>query len=151
MNTNEMQLQYLPSEIFFRIFSFLPTKHLVLHVARVCVLWNSFSLDDYLWKYNCLARWRHLKEKLEEPVTSDFSWLSYFKSKLDKKNLSFLILGAEGGGSKNERLLDVKNKITAEGIEKVDVMNVRTEIPTLENLRSYDAVMFFFLITDSSK
>lgn len=138
-----MQLQDLPSEIFFRIFAYLPATDLILLVSRVCISWKSFSNDGYLWKENCLARWGYLKEKLEVQITPNFSWFSYYKSKLDKKNLSFLVLGAEGGGSQNERLLDVRNKLKHEGIAKVDVINVRTEIPTLELLSNYNAVLFF--------
>jgi len=140
---SSMQLQDLPTEVFFRVFSYLPAKDLVLHVSRVCVLWKLFSTDDYLWKYNCLSRWRYLSEKAEQAIPDDSSWLSYYKSKLAKNNLSFLVLGAEGGGSKNERLLDVRSKLKSEGIANVDVANVRTEMPPLESLKKYSAVLFF--------
>lgn len=136
-----MQVQDLPSEIFHKVFSYLPTKDLVLHVSRVCVSWKVFSTDEYLWKYNCHMRWRSLT--LEESVIPKSSWLSFYKSKLDKKNLSFLVLGAEGGGSKNERLLDVQTKLKSAGIKNVDILNVRTDMPTLETLSKYNGILFF--------
>jgi hypothetical protein len=139
-----MQVQDLPPEIFHKVFSYLAAKDLVLHVSRVCVSWKAFSTDEILWKYNCLTRWKSLtvgESKLTLGSTS--SWLSVYKSKLNKKNLSFLVLGAEGGGSKNERLLDVQKKLKSAGIKNVDIMNVRADMPALEALTKYSAILFF--------
>lgn len=138
-----MQVQDLPSEIFHKVFSYLPAKDLVLHVSRVCVSWKIFSSDEYLWKYNCFTRWRLLTEDKTKVTPAPPSWLSFYKSKLDKKNLSFLVLGAEGGGSKNERLLDVQTKLKSTGMKNVEVMNVRTDMPTLDSLSKYNAILFF--------
>jgi len=71
------------------------------------------------------------------------SWLSYFKSNFDKMHLSFLVLGAEGGGASNERLLDVQKKLKSSGLANVDLLNVRTQALSLDLLRNYNAVMFF--------
>lgn len=83
------------------------------------------------------------RTKLLDAVYRNISWLSYYKSNFDTKYLSFLVLGAEGGGDQNERLLDVQKKLKTGGLVNVDVSNVRTQTPTLDLLRSYNAVMFF--------
>jgi len=57
--------------------------------------------------------------------------------------LSFLVLGAEGGGAFNERLLDVQKKLRSCGLINVDILNVRTQTPSLDLLCSYNAVLFF--------
>jgi len=138
-----MQLQDLPSEVFFRIFSFVPPKTLATKVSRVCVSWHSVSRDEYLWKYICLIRWGYLKRTQTRKGTPRITWFPYFKSLFDKRNLSFLILGAEGGSHYNERLLDVQQKIKSVGLVNVDVINVRTQLPTLDLLCNYNSVMFF--------
>lgn len=139
-----MKVQDLPSEILFRIFSFVTTNDLALNVSRVCAHWNSFATEEYLWKYHCLVRWRYLKQTLERLDDPQTPWLSYFKSNLDRKHLSFLVLGAEGGGKPyNERLLDVQQKLKSSGLVNVDTLNVHTQSPSLNLLRSYNAVMIF--------
>jgi len=137
-----MHLFDLPREIHFEIFSFLSARDLASNLSRVCVAWGAISKNEYIWKRHCFRRWGYLKRiKLEEKLT--LSWLAYFKSNLDKSRLSFLVLGAEADGSKNERLLDVMAKVKSNGLINVDVINVRVQAISLDLLRNYNAVMFF--------
>lgn len=138
-----MQLHDLPSEILFRIFSFLPALDLASSASRVCVDWRSFSTDEYLWKYHCVSSWGYLKRTQSQLDNPEVSWLNFFKFNSIRSNLSFLVLGAEGGGACDERLLDVQNKLKSGGLVNVDTFNVRTQTPSSELLRSYNAVMFF--------
>jgi len=86
----------------------------------------------------------YLNETLKRVDDPQISWLSYYKSNLDKKHLSFLVLGAEGGGKPyNERLLDVQQKLKSSGLRNVDTLNVHTQSPSLDLLRCYNAVMIF--------
>lgn len=43
-------LDELPDELVVKIFSYLTTKELCQHVARVCRKWRQISLDHSLWK-----------------------------------------------------------------------------------------------------
>jgi len=137
-----MHLLDLPAEIFVEIFSFLSAKDLTSNVSRVCAAWGSYSSDEYIWKHYCLVRWGYLA-KTTRCEKLDISWLSYFKSNFDKSRLSFLVLGAEGEGIHNERLVDVKKKVKCNGLVNVDALNVRTQAISLDLLRNYNAVMFF--------
>lgn len=138
-----MQLQDLPPEIFFRIFSYLPAPDLASNVSRVCTYWRSFSTDECIWKCHSLERWGYLQRTQSQADKLKLTWLSYFKSNFDKTSLSFLVLGAEGGGAYNERLLDVQQKLKSGGLVNVETLNVRNVDPTLEYLRGFNAVMFF--------
>lgn len=137
-----MHLLDLPAEVFFEIFSFLSAKELASNVSRVCVTWSSYASDEYLWRHHCYVRWGYLK-KTKNYEKLNVSWLSYFKSNFDKSQLSFLVLGAEGEGINNERLVDVKKKVKSNGFVNVDVLNVRSTAISLDLLRNYNAVMFF--------
>lgn len=138
-----MSVQDLPPEIFFRIFAFLPARDLAASVSRVCVYWQSFSADECLWKFHCLNRWGYWKQAQAKIGDQDVSWLNFFKFNCIRSNLSFLVLGAEGGGATDERLLDVQKKLKLGGLVNVDIFNVRTHTPTPDFLSSYNAVMFF--------
>lgn len=138
-----MEIFDLPDEICFRIFSYIPAMDLAANVSRVCVYWHSFSNDEYIWKYHCLTRWgywKHAQEQIENP---NVSWLNFFKINCLRGNLSFLILGAEGGGTSDERLFDVQSKLQLGGLVNVEVFNVRMQTPSPEYLRKFNAVLFF--------
>jgi len=136
-----MLLQELPAEIFHRIFSFLPAKTVASDISLVCAHWRAFSSDEYLWKFHCFVRWGYLNETHKQIKRK--AWLSYFKLNFSKKVASFLVLGAEGEGPFNERLLDVQRKLRSNGLVNVDVINVRTQVPSIDMLRNYHAIMFF--------
>lgn len=133
-----MGVQELPAEIFFNIFSYVPATELASNVSLVCRQWRAFYNDEFLWKYYCSVRWRYMKK-----TPGQDSWLSYFKFNMDRRSASFLILGAEGGKDKSERLLDVQEKLITTGLKTVDILNVRAQVPTLDMLRNYHAVMIF--------
>jgi len=132
----------LPSELIYTIFSFLGARDLI-QCSRVCSLWHTLSNDDPLWKSLTLTHWKHLKrtgDHLRNPV---LPWKAFFASNFDATNLSFLVIGAEGGGEKDERLEDVRSKILSCGIGSVDTFNARTKTPTSDLLFKYNAILFF--------
>jgi hypothetical protein len=90
-----------------------------------------------------LRRWKYLKRTEEQLHRPEVSWKSFYASNLDKKNFSFLVIGAEGGGDKDERLEDVRSKLISSGIDKVDTFNARTKTPTYDLFRRYNAILFF--------
>lgn len=138
-----MELQDLPSEIFFRIFSFLPPLELASNVSLVCSFWRSFSGDDCIWKYHCLDRWGYWKRTQDQLKNMEVSWLEFFKKNCIR-NFSFLILGAEGGGANSDsRLTDVQCKLQQGGLFNVEVFNLRMQTPSLEYLQQFNAVLFF--------
>jgi len=59
------------------------------------------------------------------------------------RNLSFLIIGAEADGEKDERLEDVKSRLKMFGLQNVDIFNARTCSPAPAMLCNYNAVLFF--------
>jgi len=139
----EMMLQDLPAEIFFRIFSYLPATDLISNVSRVCAYWRSFSVDECIWKFHCLSRWGYWKQTQDQIDNPDISWLNFFKVNCIKSGLSFLVLGAEGGGATDERLFDVQSKLKLGGLVNVTAYNVRTHTPTPDFLTQFNAVLFF--------
>jgi len=132
-----------PPEIIFRIFTHLTAQDLLLSVSRVCSLWYAFSKDDPLWRPLCLRRWGYLKRTTNQLSNPTMLWMDFFRSSYDKPNLSFLVIGAEGGGDKDERLEDVKAKLISSGIGSVDTFNARIKTPTYDLLGKYNAVLFF--------
>jgi len=132
-----------PPEIIFRIFTHLSAQDLLLSVSRVCSLWYAFSKDDPLWRPLCLRSWGYLKRTIDQLSNPTIPWMDFFRSSFDKSNLSFLVIGAEGGGDKDERLEDVKAKLISSGIGSVDTFNARIKTPTCDLLGKYNAVLFF--------
>jgi hypothetical protein len=138
-----MVIDDLPSEIFFRIFSYVPPAELAATVSLVSSHWRSFSIDEFLWRYHCLSRWgywKHTQAQLDDP---EFSWLKFFQANVRRSNMKFLVLGAEGGGVNDERLFDVQSKLKLGGLTNVETFNVRTRTPNLEYVQSFDAILFF--------
>jgi len=133
----------LPPEIIFRIFTFLDARDLIFCVSRVCSLWYAFSKDDPLWRPLCLHHWQYLKRTLDQMKNPVMPWKDFFKSNFDKTNLSYLVIGAEGGGDKDERLDDVRSKLISCGIGTVDTFNARIKTPTYDMLGKYNAILFF--------
>lgn len=132
-----------PPEIIFRIFTHLTAQDLLFSVSRVCSLWYAFSRDDPLWRPLCLRRWGYLKKTINQLSNPTIPWIEFFRSNYDKSNLSFLVIGAEGGGDKDERLEDVKAKLISSGIGSVDTFNARIKTPTYDILGKYNAILFF--------
>jgi len=142
--SNEMSLVFvLPYEMLLRIFSYLQVRDIASCLSRVCALFHQFASDEYLWKPMCLSRWSYLKVTYEQLVNPTLSWKNFYKSMLDPNNLSVLVIGAEGGGEKDERLDDVRSKLVSRGIRRVDTFNARVKTPTHEQLRQYQAILFF--------
>jgi len=139
-----MEMQDLPSEIFFRIFAYLPPNELAANVSLVCSFWRYFSRDDCIWRYHCLSRWGYWKRAQEQIQNTEISWLEFYKRNCIR-NLSFLVLGAEGGGANDERLVDVQLKLQQGGLVNVEFFNVRVKTPTLEYLQQFHGILFFFL------
>jgi len=132
-----------PPEIIYRIFTYLEARDLVFSVSTVCSTWYAFSQYDSLWRPMCLCRWGYLKKTTDQLVTPKISWKEFFISNFDRTNLSFLVIGAEGGGDKDKRLEDVKSKLISSGIGNVDVFNARLRSPTYATLSKYNAILFF--------
>lgn len=137
------KIQDLPDEIFFRIIMYLPATDLAASVSLVCANWREFSADEYIWKYHCLTRWGYWKHAQEQILNPTVSWLDFFKLNCIRSNLSFLVLGAEGGGTKDERLFDVQRQLQQGGLVNVETFNIRTQTPSPEYLRQFNAIMFF--------
>lgn len=136
-------LRDLPSEICFRIFSYVSPMELASNVSLVCSHFREFSRDDFIWKFHCLTRfghWKHTQAQLDDP---EFSWLGFFKAKSNRNNMKFLVLGAEGGGVADERLYDVQSKLKLGGLMNVETFNVRTRTPSPDYLQSFNALLFF--------
>jgi len=136
-------MSYFPPEIIYRIFTFLDAKDLIFSASRVCSLWYAFAQDDPLWRPLCLRRWSYLKKTADQLSNPIIPWKDFFKSNFDKTNLSFLVIGAEGGGDKDERLEDVRLKLVSSGIGTVDTFNARIKTPTYDMLGKYNAILFF--------
>jgi len=141
-NISTMELHDLPSEIFFRIFAYLPPVELAANVSLVCSFWRLFSVDDCIWRYHCMSRWGYWKRAQEQLQNQEVSWLEFYKRNCIR-NLSFLVLGAEGGGANDERLCDVQSKLQKGGLVNVESFNVRMKTPTLEYLQQFNAILFF--------
>jgi len=133
----------LPVEVLFRILEFVEAKDLVKSISVVCLLFNELSRADYLWKPICLHHWKYLKRTQEQLLEPSLPWNLFYKSNAQKSNMNFLVIGAEGGGEKDERLDDVKAKLQGQGLVNVDTINARTTSPTAELLSGYNAVLFF--------
>jgi hypothetical protein len=138
-----LKVQELPPEIFFRIFSYLPAMELAAFVSIVCKQWNTISMDDCLWKYHCVSLWGFWRRTQEQIDKKEVSWYEFFKANCSRSNLAYLILGAEGGGATDERLVDVQKKLISEGLMNVDTCNVRTHTPSIDYMKKYNSVMFF--------
>jgi len=136
-------LDLFPTEITCRILSYLTARDLVLSVSPVSTLWYELSQVDYLWRPLCLQQWGYLKRTFDQLKTPSIPWLEFFRSNLDRSNLSFLVIGSEGGLEKDDRLNDVKAKIMSCGVMNVDTFNARISIPTYEMLSKYNAILFF--------
>jgi len=128
-------------EITYRIFTFLSAHDLIFSASGVCSLWYAFSQDDPLWRSICIRRWSYLKKTAEQLSNPTVTWKSFFKTNFE--NLSFLVIGAEGGGDKDERLEDVRSKLLSCGIDTVDTFNARIKTPTYELFGKYNAILFF--------
>jgi len=133
----------LPAEICIKVFSYLPAMDLAAKASIVCTQWSSISVDEYLWKYNCLTYWGYWNQTQENMAKSGVSWYEFFKANCKRNNSAYLILGAEGGGATDERLLDVQKKLKQEGLTNVDTYNVRSQTPKFELLQKYNGIMFF--------
>lgn len=133
----------LPIEMLVRILMHLPAQDLAACAGPASREWLSLSRDESFWKYHCLTRWgywKHAQEQLRNPTVS---WFEFFKINCIRSNLSFLILGAEGGGTNDERLTDVQQKLHQGGLVNVSIFNVRTSTPTADYLKQFNAVLFF--------
>lgn len=133
----------LPPEIIYRVFTFLDARDLLLCASTVCSEWNALANDDPLWKPLCKRYWKYLAKTAEQSRSPTLSWKSFFISNFDKANMKYLIIGAEGGGDKDERLEDVRTKLLACGIGAVDTFNARTKTPTYNMFGEYNAILFF--------
>jgi len=71
------------------------------------------------------------------------SWFQVYRWSLERKNMSVLVIGAEGGGEKDERINDVKVKLLLEGFGIVDMLNARISTPTYQLMTRYNAIVFF--------
>jgi len=132
-----------PPEIIYRIFTFLDAHDLIFSASGVCSLWYTFSQDDPLWRFLCVRRWGYLKKTSDQLSNPMVTWKDFFKANFEKENLSFLVIGAEGGGDKDERLEDVRSKLISCGIGTVDTFNARIKTPTYELFGKYNAILFF--------
>jgi len=134
----------LPLEVCFRIFSFLDTRDLARSASSVCAAWNEIARSDYLWKPLVNQHFGFLnKARIPRALSAGLCWSQIYRWCLQRKNLAILVLGAEGGGEKDERIDDVRRKISSQEFGTVDMMNVRMATPTLEKLSNYDAVIFY--------
>jgi len=132
-----------PPEILFRIFAHLTASDLLRSVSRVCSLWHEFSKDEPLWKAICLYNWGYLPSTSNQLSAPTMLWFDFFQFNFKKSNMSFLVIGAEGGGDKDERLEDVRSKLVSSGIGTVDTFNARIKTPTYDYLSKYNAILFF--------
>lgn len=132
-----------PPEIIFRVFTFLDARELLLCASRVCSLWYAFSNDDPLWKPLCLRHWKYLTKTSEQLRQRTIPWKSFFIANFDKASMRYLVIGAEGGGDKDERLEDVRSKLLSSGVGAVDTYNARIKTPTYDLFGKYNAVLFF--------
>jgi len=132
----------LPAELIYTVFTFLGARDLS-KCTRVCFTWHMLSKDDPLWKSLTLTHWKHLKRTADHLRNPVVPWQTFFASNFHTANLSFLIVGAEGGGEKDERLEDVRSKILSCGIGTVDTFNARIKTPTPDLLNKYNAILFF--------
>jgi len=128
-------------EITYRVFTFLDAQDLIFSVSRVCSLWHAFSQDESLWRAICLSRWSYMKATMEQLGNPTITWKSFFRHNYE--NISVLVIGAEGGGDKDERLEDVKAKLISSGISTVDTFNARIKTPTYDMFGNYNAILFF--------
>jgi len=135
-----MYYTLVPAEVLFRIFSYLEAKDLVCSTSSVCHYWYEFSQDDHLWKRLSIQHWGFLKRTHDHLL---YSWKAYFRSNFEVKNLSFLVIGAEADGEKDERLEDVKSRLIQCGLPNVDIFNARLASLRPGMLNNYNAVLFF--------
>jgi len=134
----------LPLEICFRVFSYLETRDLVCSGSSVCSLWNEIARNDFIWKPLVRRHFGFLNSaRISRALSSGLSWAEVYRWCLQRKNLAILVLGAEGGGEKDERIDDVRKKIYSQEFGTVDMMNVRIGTPTLATLSNYNAVVFY--------
>lgn len=126
------------------MFSFLETGDLLRSTSTVCLLWHEIASADYIWKPLVQCHFKHLKpSKLLDAKESGLSWSELYQWCLDRQNMSILVIGAEGGADKDERIEDVRTKLATQGFGSVDMMNARIANPTLETLANYHAVLFY--------
>jgi len=130
-------------ELYCRIFSFLDTSDLVSSASTVCSLWQAIASLDYVWKPLYLRHFSYMYCTRMISQKSCMSWNQLYRWSLERKNMSVLVIGAEGGGEKDERINDVKEKLVLQGFESVDIVNAKLTTPKYEQLRKYNAVLFF--------